>query len=165
MSAGLDLIQIWKERPFMRITAGVILVLMGFLFSKLPAMINSLDWPSTEGVVISRRIVANKFKEYDGDYYTVYRGYIRYDYQVDGITYSSLAVNVIDTPYYPYETALSYPEGKAVQVYYDPKNPSRAVLEPGWVLSRQAVGFFPSVFLLIGFYLLVREGWLKFQPG
>lgn len=165
MSASLDLIEVWKKQPLMRILAGMILVLMGILFSKIPAMIKNQSWPSTGGVVISRRIVANRFKEYDGDYYTVFRCYIRYEYQVDGITYSSLTVNAIDTPSYPYETAQRYPEGKEVQVFYDPRDPSRAVLEPGWVLSRQAVGFFPTVFSITGFYLLVREGWLKFRSG
>ena len=165
MSAGLDLFQTWKERPLMRIMAGLILLLMGFLLSKIPAMITSLSWPSTEGVIISRRILAKRIKEYDEDYYTIINGFIRYEYQVDGITFSSLTVNVIDTHSYPYETALRYPEGKEVQVFYDPQDPARAVLEPGWVFSRQVVEFFPTIFFVLGFSLLVREGWQKFRPG
>lgn len=157
MSGKLDLRRMWKERPLARLTAGIILILLGFLISNIPTMILSRGWPSTEGVIISRTLMGQRFRQYDGDYYTNIDGYIHFQYQVDGITYSATAVH-------PYKTALRYPEGKEVQVYYHPRNPARAELESGWVISRQAVGFLPLVFLLMGFYLLVREGWLKFRP-
>lgn len=163
MSAGLDLKRIWEERPLLRLLAGLFLIVVGVLLSKIPVMIINQGWPSTEGIILKRTLLAKKFKEYDGDYYTHYEGFIRYQYDVAGTVYTSTAVNAIDTPYFPYETALRYPKGKEVRVYYNPRDPAQAVLEPGLVFSSEALGFFPSLIILGGVYLLAREGFKTIQ--
>jgi hypothetical protein len=58
---------------------------------------------------------------------------------VSDVIYSSTAVNAIDSPFYPQEIGEQYPEGRNVIVYYHPKHPGEAVLEPGIVLSINAV--------------------------
>lgn len=135
---------------------GISLFILGILFSNIPTMIASQDWSSTEGTITSRRLLGQKFEEYDGDYYTHIEGFIRYQYTVNGISYSSTMVNSIRSLYYPYETALKYPEGKDVIVYYNPRKPEKAVLEPGWILSSKALGFFPSLIIVAGLYSMAR---------
>lgn len=157
MSAGTDLKRIWQEQPFFKLALGVLLIILGFLLSDIPVMIASQSWPSTAGKITSRTLLGQKFEEYDGDYYVNINGYIRYQYNVDGISYISTAVNSIDSPFYPYEIALQYSEGKDVQVYYNPRHPAQAVLEPGWVSSTKVIGFFPSLLFLAAFILLGRE--------
>lgn len=147
----------WQEQRLYRLATGVILIIFGIFLSDIPLMIASHSWPSTTGEITSRTLVGQKFEEYDGDYYTNIDGYIRYQYTVEGIAFSSTAVNAIDSPFYPYETALQYPKGIEVQVYYNPRRPTQAVLEPGWVSTTWVVGFFPSLFFLAGFYILARE--------
>ncbi len=126
-----------------RLAIGVLLLILGVLLSDIPVMIASQNWPSTAGKITSRTLLGQKFEEYGGTNYINIDGYILYQYNVDGISYNSTAVNSIDSPFYPYETALQYPEGKEVQVYYNPRHPAQAVLEPEWVSSTKVVGFFP----------------------
>lgn len=164
MATGLTLKKITQERPLFGLVGGIGLMILGVLFSNIPTMIASQYWPSTPGRIISRTLLGLKFKEYDGDYYIKIDGYIRYQYAVDGIPYSSTSVNAIRSPFYSHENALQYPEGKNVPVYYNPRNPAKAVLEPGWILSSEAVGFFPSLVLLGGFYIVARVVWFTIHP-
>lgn len=145
------------------LAVGISLIILGVLFSNIPAMIASQNWPSTEGQIVSRTLLGQKFEEYDGDYYTSIEGYITYEYSVDGISYSSSAVNSTGESYFPYQTALKYPEGEAVLVYYNPRDPAKAVLEPGWVLSGESIGFFPALLLVAGIYLMARRARYSIQ--
>ncbi len=91
---------------------------------------SSAQWPRAEGVITSSQLVVGHFKQMKG-----YRGVVQYRYQVRSAEYSGsrlsfgrdhLAVRdawqkVID----------AYPVGKTVDVYYDPKDPGFAILEPG----------------------------------
>ena len=138
MKKDLRIFEFIRGKPFLSLIIGGVILVLGILLSDIPTMIVSPEWPTTEGIVISQRLVGQKFKEYDGDYYENIDGYIRYQYSVNGISYSSLAVNSIDSPFYPEIIARRYPKGKNVNVYYNPKKPSEAVLEPGIVLTFKA---------------------------
>ena len=84
---------------------------------------------------------------------------IKYDYHVDGRTYVGHRVcwspggsSTADAT--AQELAEKYPPGRDVTVYYDPKHPSTAVLEPRnmrnalvSILFSIAFGFFGLVFL------------------
>jgi hypothetical protein len=119
---------------------------------------NSAQWPQTRGVITSSHLGVGYFKQMKG-----YRGIVQYRYQVGSAEYSGsrlsfgkvhLAVEdawqkVIDT----------YPVGKTVDVFYDPKDPSFAILEPGLIgemaLLYKMDLFFIAVFataLLIALY-------------
>lgn len=84
----------------------------------------SVNWPATEG-----RITAAWIETYvdtsDGSNSTVLR--INYGYRVDGQEYTS------GRPAFGFWDASleDYPVGKRVLVYYDPRHPNQAVLEPG----------------------------------
>jgi len=154
-----NIFEILRRNPLLLLTIFVAIMIAGIFLSDIPRMIASQNWPVVEGTVISRRLVGQKFKEYDGDYYTNIDGYIRYEYSVGGIVYYSTAVNSINTPSYPYIIALQYPVGKVVKVYFNPKNPTEAVLEPGFVFSAKGFGFFLFVIFTTGVLIVIR--WLS----
>ena len=145
MKINLNLYEYFRSRPIWCLIAGVLVILSGFLLSDLPTMIQSQSWPSTTGTVISRRYVGQQFEEYDGDLYRKVDGYIHYQYAVNDESYTSTAVNSIDTLYYPSSTIDQYPKGKEVEVYFNPQRPSQAVLEPGMVIDPKAFGFISSL--------------------
>ena len=124
-------------------------------------MIASQGWPTTAGTIISCIRQGTSFKEYDGDYHTETKVYISYQYSVNGIAYSSSAVNAIDYALflYPISFADRYPAGKAVVVYYNPKNPSEAVLEPGLVLIPEAVNLYSFFVTGAGLFFVFRGYW------
>jgi Protein of unknown function (DUF3592) len=91
---------------------------------------NSAEWPRAAGVITSSHLVTGSFKQMKG-----YRGVINYRYQVGSAEYSGSRLSfgrdhlaVRDA----WQKVLdAYPAGKTVDVYYDPKDPSFAILEPG----------------------------------
>jgi hypothetical protein len=57
---------------------------------------------------------------------------------------------------YPRSYASKYPVGKDVTVYYNPKDPSEAVLEPGFVDTFKAFDVFSYIFFGVGIYYIYR---------
>jgi len=145
-----------RRKPLLSLMIGGVLFVIGLLISDVPTMIVSPSWPRTPGTIISNRIVGQKFKQYNDTYYTNFDVYIRYQYAVQGISYSSPSVNAIDSPFYPAEIASRYPVGKVVTVYYNPKNPAAAVLEPGFVDVLQAFDIFSYFFFGAGIYFIFQ---------
>jgi hypothetical protein len=129
-----------------------LLFLTGILISDIPKMIASQGWPTTQETIISNRIVGQKFKQYNGTFYTNYEVYIRYQYSVNGAVYYSSSVNSLDTLFNPHSFASRYPLGKDVAVYYNPKNPWDAVLEPGFVSISGAFDVFSYLLFGAGIY-------------
>lgn len=94
----------------------------------------SLTWPSTQGRVIESRVIESRSTDSDGDTSTTYRPYIKYEYQVVGSVFTSdkLAVGpAVSTSNYrkSEEKVRQMPIGAAVTVYYNPDDPTDAVLE------------------------------------
>ncbi len=91
---------------------------------------NSVQWPQVQGMITSSRLVPGQFRQARG-----YRPEIQYRYRVGATEYlgsrrsfnrpqlvtQAASQNLID----------AYPVGKSVTVFYDPKNPAFALLEPG----------------------------------
>ena len=149
---AFDLIY-WK--PAIILLFSVVVIIIGFLISDIPRMIVSQGWPTTGGTILSNRFSGVTIKEYDGDVYTTSGVYIRYEYSVDGISYESLSINSIDTPFYPSSYANRYPVGKNIIVYYNPNNPAEAVLEPGFVDILKAFGGFSGLFFVLGIFFII----------
>ena len=145
-----------RGNPFLRLVVGGAIFVLGIFFSDIPTMIMSKEWPATEGNIVTCRLVGTSVREWTGDLYTETNVFIRYEYVVNGISYSSSAVNSINSPFflYPPSYASRYPVGEHVRVYYNPKDPSEAVLEPGFVDILKAFDIISILFLCVGIYFI-----------
>ena len=99
----------------------------------------SAQWPTTSGVITVSRV---QFLDRSGSVWTRrrfegYLGDVRYRYSVGATDYfgSRLSFEQAHAACNEcWQSALRpYPVGKTVTVYYDPRNPASAVLEPGLV--------------------------------
>jgi hypothetical protein len=91
----------------------------------------SVDWPSVPGN-ISDSYVKTSSSAKGG---TTYSARISYTYSVNGKQYTSNRINfgtVSNSLVGAREIVAYYPVGKAVTVFYDPIDVTRAVLEPGY---------------------------------
>ena len=62
-----DLLDYLTERSSRAAVVGLILVLIGFLISDLPVMIQSQAWSTTKGEITYRQLSGIMFSEYDED--------------------------------------------------------------------------------------------------
>lgn len=143
-----------RRRPVASLTLGAAMLVIGIMISDLPRMMVSPEWPTTDGLVVSRRLMAHRIKEYDGDFYTEINTFVRYEYAVDGVHYTSMSINAIDTNYYPYSIGKQYTAGKDVVVDYNPNDPSESVLEPGIVGIFKAFDVYCYLIFGAGIYLI-----------
>jgi hypothetical protein len=115
-------------------------IMMGALvlpFSLMGAM-DSMDiseWPSTDGTVTSGDVYSIWFSsgEHISDGYYLYYPRVTYTYNVSGAEYQCDNIWRLDhqskIPNEAYGVIYSYPQGMNVTVYYDPSDPSHAVLD------------------------------------
>jgi hypothetical protein len=104
------------------------------LFLDIQMKNEAQNWPTTTGTVIYSQ-VESKTDE-DG---TTYHAAITYQYEVNGIPYTSSNYRSSlfggETYTSNYQQMLSriqeFPQGSECTVYYDPENPSNACLKPG----------------------------------
>ena len=156
MRKNNDIFGYIHKRPWLSLIIGGLILVTGLIISDIPKMFVSLGWPTTQGTIVHHTRGGQRFEEYDGDFYTNIEVYIRYEYTVDGLSYSSLTINSIYNPFntYPTEYADRYPVGKEVIVYYNPKKPAEAVLEPGFVNVLKAFGIYSYVLFVLGIYFI-----------
>lgn len=156
MQKKQDIFGFIRGRSLLSVIMGGLLILVGILFSDLPTMIASLGWSTTEGTITSHRFQGAKFKEYDGDFHEEIYVFIHYEYAVDGLVYSARSINAISRPFYLYPEIFAdrYPIGKEVIVYYNSKDPSEAVLEPGFVDVFMAFDVFSYLIFGAGIYFV-----------
>lgn len=125
----------------------------------------SMSWPTTEGVII------RSYVSFDpgGDSSETYGPRVGFKYTVLGKEYENYEISYKQEPETndkgsAEEVIARYPNGKAVKVYYLPKNPQISVLEPGlgdgWpflVLLLESV-----VFIVAGIWAVAT--WSGFAP-
>lgn len=121
------------SRAYLGLFAALLLLAgMALLFLvRVPKAIASLTWPTTEGVVISSRVVETG-PATDVSWYP----HVSYRYSANGKEYTSQAIEVIvvangNTDFQARRVTERYPAGKRVQVHYDLDNPAVALLEAG----------------------------------
>jgi hypothetical protein len=112
----------------------------------------SQNWPATQGQITDSHVSRSVDTDSDGSTSTAYSAQVAYTYQVLGQAYNGSKIAFGFNPSYSNQskaqaTAARYPVGSAVAVYYDPANPSDAVLE------RQASG--SNVALILGIIFIV----------
>jgi len=99
----------------------------------------------------------------------IYLPRIHYEYEVDGRTYQSKRFNYFGKGYDSTQDAQEivdrYPVGSIQSAYYNPGNPSEAVLHKSMSASTDwAAIFIPTLFVVVGF-LAVFGGWRGWLRG
>ncbi|MFX0013325.1 MAG: DUF3592 domain-containing protein [Promethearchaeota archaeon] len=132
----LDLLHVIPNNSFYIGLYAIIFGLGGLLASfffirSLLEVKASTKWPSTEGKIISSFLDVRQGEE--GFYY---QPVINYSYNVEGREYGATRVIIGQLPMntgkkWAHTVLDNYPMGKSVRVHYDPRSPTKAVLEPG----------------------------------
>ena len=95
----------------------------------------SRRWPAVTGTIISSQVIIEDLG--DGD--TRHDSKVTYEFRVAGQVYRADRLEWSDGPVtgtklwrqrWHEHTVAAYPVGRSATVYYDPADPSRAVLEP-----------------------------------
>lgn len=111
--------------------------------------VESAGFPTAPGVVTSAEVEATS----DGEGGTNYNAAIEFSYEIEGQAYSGDRVRAGMTwssSSSAAETVARYPVGTPVSVFYDPDDPSRALLEPG-LKGTDLFGFmFMTPFIAVG---------------
>jgi hypothetical protein len=113
----------------------------------------SRDWPWVYGKIVGSRLsIVARVRD------TRFVAELRYRYTVDGREHEGERLNArpriwgIAAEY----ARDNYPRGRRVKVYYNPKNPAQALLEPGLTLYLVAQ-------LALGPTLILLGGWAAFR--
>lgn len=143
-----------KERNMMlgMCVAGIVGVMM--IWQGLTGIITAWEarsWPVTPGIVESVEVITTEGGE-DGD--TTYEPVVTYSYTVAGSRYVADRVDVRDPVKHQLVSAQdvtrNYRKGNPVSVYYNPKNPASALLEPGASKENWIYAFFGSMLTILG---------------
>jgi Protein of unknown function (DUF3592) len=92
------------------------------------------NWPTTDGTVISSRVViadiggGGSRGGHGSGSRDVNAAEVRFRYDLNGHHYESEHLSYASNPYPP-ELAAKYPTGAVVRVYYNPADPSEAVVD------------------------------------
>jgi hypothetical protein len=120
----------------------------------------STTWPATTG-----QITASEVQEGPSSGRLVpvvrYRAAIVYHYDVDGTQRAGTRVSMDEAPFgsrsWAEERVERYPVATAVRVWYDPDDPSHAVLEPG-INGEHVRGLAAALlFLVLGVVVMLRS--------
>lgn len=145
-----------KIFPFLFIIIAFILIISGF--KQLKLAVSSLTWPSTTGKVISSSTLTRKIGTRHS---TRHKADIIYSYQINDNKFIGEIINWG----YGYSKQIEkseaivnkYPEGKTVEVYYNPNDPKNAVLEPGLTVNSYKNVLGGIVFMLIAILIIFRK--------
>jgi len=136
------------------------IVLAGFGIVLFQQTASAEKWPTTDGIIFHSTV--DSYREHDS---TMHKPLVQYKYTVNGVNYSSNRVRfgVISTSDggYANEVVNRYPVGKTVKVYYNPDNPSEALLEPGITWIEYLPILFGLIFILIGIvflFFVIKQG-------
>jgi len=121
----------------------IILLLLGtvILYSSFGIMIQGAKtgwWLTVTGEVVHLEILINS----DVDNVSSYTPLIYYKYQIGSVSYETagFSYKLPTSSKRSAEKAMAkYPVGEKVTVYYNPKNPKIAVLEPGYSIIRTTI--------------------------
>lgn len=115
----------------------------------------SESWPKTTATIVESKVEKSR-----SDGKTMYSAQVEYKYEVDGQEYTN------DTIWFggnystssrsgPQKTVAKYPVKKTVDAFYNPEEPSTAVLEPGAFFSSYLLYGVGWIFMIIGGLVLL----------
>ena len=110
---------------------GIGVAQLAWCISESQQAIASSQWPTTEGQIISARVVESHEGRGTANFPRVI-----YSYAVDGASYTGTEIyfgtgSVSELPHQAERTIQQFPVLSRVAVYYQPERPDRAVLRPG----------------------------------
>lgn len=123
------------------VIAGAGLVTLAVGFVRLAASARTKSWPHVEGTVLSSTVeekVSQEPSEEDGAparELRVFTASVKYRYKVGEkqLTGDRLSLDELETSNRntAVELAARYPPGASISVFYEPRDPTEAVLQPG----------------------------------
>lgn len=118
--------------PVVVIAASLGVLVLLFFIASWRMSRRAADWPLVRGTVI--RSAIERVEKHDSGHTTVqHTPVVEYGYRVSDVDYVSgqikLGVTLSGSESYAAGVAARYPEGSAIDVHYDPANPSNAALE------------------------------------
>lgn len=130
-----------QPSPAVRVLMGLILTALGvatvfFLTQQTWFGFVSYYWPTASGTISHSAVVGEYSRNEDGSETLMYSAEIHYRYRVGNRDYQGERVSFGGVSSDSWGCAArsitrEYPGGRSVSVRYDPRNPERAVLEPG----------------------------------
>ena len=120
----------------------------------------SESWPATEGEIAHSATLYQTNTTATSNGVATYKADIAYRYKVDGANYSSSKVALLDlasNSARAQSIVQRYPDKAKVQVYYNPADPSEAILEPGSVGGINFLYFFGGIFATAGVFFLIMS--------
>lgn len=150
---------------------GLGVLVWGFLRMRQTA--RTKHWPTTQGTIRSSTVTSreapplNQEESYDDDApkpkpQVLYRPRVEYTYTVDGQTYTGTALGrdvvEVSSSQHAQTHAARYVPRAPVTVFYDPNDPSQALLEPGVQATSWAIPGAGAACLIVttAFYFFIR---------
>lgn len=151
-----------KPRSSGQYSLGLVFAIVGaviFYFWGWPPLkyaYESKSWPSATGTIIKSEV-----DSWMKDGKSQYEARINYSYEINGKKYNSTKISTSGSysgsnMTKAKEFVAAYPNGKTVDVFYDPEVPDSAALIPGPRLSDFALAGVPLIFLVIGLLVLFK---------
>ena len=143
----------------------LIFVIIGWLLARYALKMTakaqqSRLWPSTEGEIAHAATLYETSRSLSGGVSATYKADIVYRYQVNGKDYSSSTITLLDVSSAAGQAQSivdRYPDKSKVQVFYNPDDPSDAVLEPGTTTGLVCLYVVSAMFSIGGLLFLVMS--------
>ena len=120
----------------------------------------SESWPSTDGEIAHSAILYQTDTTATNNGVATYKADVAYRYKVNGANYSSSKVAFLDlaaSSGRAQNIVQRYPDKSKVEVYYNPADPSEAILEPGSVGGINFLYLIGGIFATAGVFFLVMS--------
>ena len=170
IGGGLSIDQEFVWTYFLPFATIIGAMIMAYGFLTIFRSRKTRTWPTVEGTIIASGIVKKMGSSSPGSTNVTnndtYKAEIAYEYEVDGRRYVSNRVHLLDISSSNYSRAESiqsrYKTGAPVRVYYSPKNPEQALLEPGgssggWLPILVGTGFVVISLIMQWFHSIVAD--------
>ncbi|MBL6991628.1 MAG: DUF3592 domain-containing protein [Bacteriovoracaceae bacterium] len=153
--------QVRRLNPFAGVILGFLFLIGGgvgmyFGYSTFDLARSSNSWPSVAGEIVGSSLSTSTSTDSKGRRSTTYRANIVFKYTVNGKNFRTNTpwIGAADTSSSNRSGAQStvnkYQVGAQAKVFYNPKQPSVAVLEPGVTFDSMLLLLFGGIFFLVG---------------
>ncbi len=146
--------------PFATVYLSLVIGAIYFTFVTVPNALNSNHWPQVQGQVINGELIQRKRTTKNGNVISVFSAKIYFQYSVGNNEYSAYHVKWADhNSGDNIQKAMmeQYPANTKVTVFYNPKKPSAAVLQPGLSFAHIVTGLFLLISIALMAFVLYRN--------